>query len=268
LSRAVIRLTKVILASLVLLLPACPRSFTRPVGDSDLADGSGGSSGGDSGGSASQNRSGSYFWYAGESAGNGWFGTEGYDYTGGSGAYGGEGNYCGDGVIGGYEQCDGSDLGGLDCAALGEGQGTLACYQATCTFDTSMCVPEPGYSTVPPSTFPDGTVYAAPTSAEACMNLSDYLINTYTPYTLQMDPRRCLCSNCLSSYGSCLVNFDCLTITACCGQAGSFTGQCQTDPLCSGVISGVIAGGLEAAMAAMNVGDCLQSECMGALPTP
>jgi hypothetical protein len=268
LPRAVIRSSTACLAGLALLLPACARSFTRPVGEGDLADGSGGSSGDNSGGVAGQNRSGSYFWYAGDSAGNGWFGTEGYDYSGGYGAYGGEDNYCGDGVIGGYEQCDGSDLGGLTCAALGEGQGTLTCYQASCTFDVSMCVTEEVYPTAPPSPFPDGTVYEAPKSPEACMNLSSYLVRTYTPYTLQIEPRRCLCSNCLDSFAYCLVDYDCLNIIACCGEAGSYTDQCQLDPLCSNVILAALTGGPEAAIAAMDVSGCLQSECMDAPPTP
>lgn len=46
---------------------------------------------------------------------------------------------CGDGVRNRPEEfCDGSDLGGLSCAALGFTAGTLACGSA-CTFDTSAC---------------------------------------------------------------------------------------------------------------------------------
>ena len=47
---------------------------------------------------------------------------------------------CGDGVRNGGEDCDGADLGGKDCTAVGfsEAQG-LACH-GDCTFDTSGCV--------------------------------------------------------------------------------------------------------------------------------
>ncbi len=52
--------------------------------------------------------------------------------------------FCGDGVVNlDVEQCDGTDLDGMTCALLGEGTGgTLGCYQASCTFDTSMCMDE------------------------------------------------------------------------------------------------------------------------------
>lgn len=56
-----------------------------------------------------------------------------------TGAAEGGGEGCGDGAISPGEQCDGADLQGFDCAALGLGSGTLACDPVTCTFDTSMC---------------------------------------------------------------------------------------------------------------------------------
>lgn len=45
---------------------------------------------------------------------------------------------CGDGVVDGDEQCDGFDLNGSSCAAMGA-VGTLACT-AACTFDTCDCI--------------------------------------------------------------------------------------------------------------------------------
>ena len=45
---------------------------------------------------------------------------------------------CGDGVIGIWEQCDGSSLGGASCVSLGFSSGTLSC-SVSCTFNTSSC---------------------------------------------------------------------------------------------------------------------------------
>lgn len=45
---------------------------------------------------------------------------------------------CGDGVVDGTEDCDGADLQGMTCVALGYTGGTLACSPA-CVFDTSAC---------------------------------------------------------------------------------------------------------------------------------
>ncbi|MDJ0868167.1 MAG: hypothetical protein QNK03_18820 [Myxococcota bacterium] len=47
---------------------------------------------------------------------------------------------CGDGFIDGKEQCDGANLGGADCASIGDVSGTLACAPETCRYDTSGCV--------------------------------------------------------------------------------------------------------------------------------
>jgi len=46
---------------------------------------------------------------------------------------------CGDGDIDPGEQCDGNNLQGFSCNALGLGSGTLGCDPVMCTFDTSMC---------------------------------------------------------------------------------------------------------------------------------
>ena len=53
-------------------------------------------------------------------------------------------NGCGDGNIDPGEQCDGNNLQGFTCAALGLGGGMLSCDPVTCTFDTSMCNPGMG----------------------------------------------------------------------------------------------------------------------------
>jgi hypothetical protein len=45
---------------------------------------------------------------------------------------------CGDGIVGGTEECDGSNLNGESCTSQGYDSGTLSCA-ADCTFDTSGC---------------------------------------------------------------------------------------------------------------------------------
>jgi hypothetical protein len=46
---------------------------------------------------------------------------------------------CGNGAIDGNEQCDGANLNGFTCEALGNVGGTLQCDPVTCTFDTQLC---------------------------------------------------------------------------------------------------------------------------------
>ena len=46
---------------------------------------------------------------------------------------------CGNGTIDGNEQCDGANLNGFTCEALGNAGGTLQCDPVTCTFDTQLC---------------------------------------------------------------------------------------------------------------------------------
>jgi hypothetical protein len=51
-----------------------------------------------------------------------------------------ETGFCGDGKVNvAGEQCDGTDLAGMTCGQLGMGTGDLACFEANCVFDTSMC---------------------------------------------------------------------------------------------------------------------------------
>jgi len=50
------------------------------------------------------------------------------------------GTRCGDGVRAGFEQCDGTDLGGVACESFGFASGTLAC-SASCTLDVTLCTP-------------------------------------------------------------------------------------------------------------------------------
>lgn len=49
---------------------------------------------------------------------------------------------CGDTIISNGEQCEGVNLGGSSCSALGFGGGTLSCTSA-CTFNTSACTASP-----------------------------------------------------------------------------------------------------------------------------
>lgn len=49
---------------------------------------------------------------------------------------------CGDGLIEGTEECEGLNVGGKDCKALGFMGGVLTCNAANCTFDKSQCVSE------------------------------------------------------------------------------------------------------------------------------
>ena len=65
------------------------------------------------------------------------FGTSSSGF-GSSGSSGGP-DTCGNGAVDFAEQCDGKDLFGFSCEALGLGEGVLACSQA-CLFDTTDCV--------------------------------------------------------------------------------------------------------------------------------
>ncbi len=73
-------------------------------------------------------------------AGPGGSGGEGAStFTGGGGSGGGV-DKCGNGLIDAGEDCDGADLGGADCASIGQGfvDGTLSC-DVDCAFDTGGC---------------------------------------------------------------------------------------------------------------------------------
>jgi len=48
-------------------------------------------------------------------------------------------NFCGDSRIGGLEECDLSDLGGITCISLGYNSGKINCT-GECTLDESFCV--------------------------------------------------------------------------------------------------------------------------------
>lgn len=47
--------------------------------------------------------------------------------------------YCGDGYISGNEDCDGNDLGGINCEDIGPFQGGILMCNPDCTFDISNC---------------------------------------------------------------------------------------------------------------------------------
>jgi hypothetical protein len=66
-------------------------------------------------------------------------GTTTGDSTTGVGTTTGNPVGCGDGAINGNEQCDGANLNGFTCEALGNAGGTLQCDPVTCTFDTQLC---------------------------------------------------------------------------------------------------------------------------------
>jgi hypothetical protein len=187
LAKAAIRSTLASLASLALLLPACGRTYPRYSGEGDNTGGndgyvghggsSGGYAGGHAGGYAGRGGQDGYAGYGYPTAGYGYAGygypTAGYGYAGygyagygyagygyaGYGyptaGYGGSGTWCGDGIIGPYEECDGMNLGGATCSALGFfGGGFLRCYPGSCTFDVSGCLEPPP----PPQFCGDGII--------------------------------------------------------------------------------------------------------------
>ena len=49
---------------------------------------------------------------------------------------------CGNGMVDGSDECDGTNLGGLDCTTIGFDGGSLGCT-ALCTFDTTGCTGGP-----------------------------------------------------------------------------------------------------------------------------
>lgn len=61
------------------------------------------------------------------------------DTSGGESSTSGNNVGCGNGTIEGNEQCDGANINGFSCEALGYLGGTLQCDAVTCTFDTQLC---------------------------------------------------------------------------------------------------------------------------------
>ncbi len=269
----IIRLISAGLAGLTLLLSACPSSFTRTVGEGGLTDGSGGSGGGNSESIAGGNSSGSYFWYGGDSAGNGWFGTEGIDYsdhgdTGGvGGPYEAVPGYCGDGIVNvDGEQCDGNDLGGQSCESLGEGQGDLHCFAASCTFDVSMCFrvddfSPPGSTPVPSPDYPS---IRPPATPEECIELFS-ILQPAIPFVIPEPNLDCLCRSCLEPFGQCMVDYYCAQVVSCCVEEGLRDADCQLSNYCSGVITEAFEGGSDSIFLALDVSNCAAPNCS---PTP
>lgn len=80
-------------------------------------------------------------------------GQGGFDGPGGfgpTGGFGGEGGLCGDGLINGNEECDGQNLGGLDCTAFGFADPAgLVCDG--CNLDEDGCHPTCGNFVLEPT---------------------------------------------------------------------------------------------------------------------
>jgi hypothetical protein len=108
---------------------------------------------------------------------------------------------CGNGEVDGAEQCDGVDLGGSDCAALGFEGGDLACA-ADCTFDTTAC------EGAPPLTCVD--VEADPSCVDA-------------------DSELCICQACDPGNG-CDITEDCVCPD--CFDDAFCSGACELDGVC------------------------------------
>lgn len=64
---------------------------------------------------------------------------------------------CGDGLIGAVEDCDGDDLAGGTCGALGFYDGDLRCNPTTCRFETSSCLGRCGDGVLDPGESCDGS---------------------------------------------------------------------------------------------------------------
>jgi hypothetical protein len=76
------------------------------------------------------------------------------------------GGVCGDAIIDVGEECEGADLGGLDCVGLGFAGGELACT-AECLFDTAGCFQsECGNGVLEPGEDCDGADFGAATCAD------------------------------------------------------------------------------------------------------
>lgn len=116
---------------LPLLLASCGRDDGRSSPPPLAGGGSAGThaSGGDAGQAAGGGSAG-----AGGSAGQAGAGS-----GGAGGAGGGVSGNCGNGKLDAVEQCDGKDLAGNDCKALGYDGGTLSCAPG-CFFDEAGCV--------------------------------------------------------------------------------------------------------------------------------
>ncbi len=104
---------------------------------------------------------------------------------------------CGNGDVEPGEQCDGSDLQGLDCVSLGLGDGELGCAPQ-CVFDTSACSDDPG-----PADCLDGVVQPG----EQCDGLD---LQGFTCSTLGLGQGELACTlNCTFDTSACDVDMTC-----------------------------------------------------------
>lgn len=112
-------------------------------------------------------------------------GQGGFDGPGGFAPQGGggEGGICGDGVINGGEECDGQDLGGLDCTDFGYVQPAgLACEN--CIIDPDGCQAVCGNSTLEPGEgCDDGNTISGDGCTSDCFSEED-ACNLAIPVTL------------------------------------------------------------------------------------
>ncbi|MBX7081615.1 MAG: hypothetical protein K1X88_20605 [Nannocystaceae bacterium] len=147
------------MATLVLLVTACPDGTTNVTtgGSSDGGDTSDGgsedasatvadSSGSGESGSATMGSSSGVDSSGGDASSGGAESSSGAAESSsggaessGGGSSSGGGAVCGDGVADPGEACDGRDLGGEDCVTQGFGGGTLTCLDDCTDFDTSAC---------------------------------------------------------------------------------------------------------------------------------
>lgn len=179
--------------------------------------------------------------------------------TGGDTGNDSGGSTCGDGAAGDEELCDGADLRGQSCEALGFDSGVLAC-SATCGgFDTSGCVGECTPNCAGRSCGPDpvcGTDCGSCTEGETCTPLGQCQGSPPTPVCgngtregAEVCDGADLAGNSCASLGydrgALACSADCTTLVtagcvsdctpSCAGRA------CGPDPVC-GISCGVCAG--------------------------
>lgn len=90
---------------------------------------------------------------------------------------------CGDGLLQEGEDCDASELGAATCQSLGFDTGRLVCNQATCRYDTGLCVKRCGNGVLDLGEACDGQLGLSPCPTWGFESCSD---------TCTIDTRRCV----------------------------------------------------------------------------